>query len=220
MPATSKAQQAVFGIARSIQKGERPAGSGPSADIAKSVKPKDVEDFASTPTKGLPQRVSNEDIGRIREYVTKVVREIVMKRRMANEDGQGLMKSEAGGKGRAARDPFFKHQLKIARDTLKMSTVGAKIMGGMNHDEARAFLKKHGIPEDARQDYEDYQKRIQKKRKLTEAKFEFEWYEQGRWLTKTITGTEHDANVMLDKIRDRVHTAGEATGNVSYTKVG
>lgn len=152
MPAKSKAQQAAFGIARAIQKGDRPAGSGPSAKIAKTAKPKDVKDFASTPTKGLPQRVKQEDIQRIREYVTKVVREIVMKRRVANEHGQGLMKSEAGGKGRA--------------------------------------------------------------------KFEFEWYEQGRWLTKTITGTEHDANVMLDKIRDRVNAAGEATGNVSYTKVG
>lgn len=145
MPATSKAQQAAFGIARAIQKGERPAGSGPSADIAKSAKPKDVEDFASTPTKGLPQRVSNEHIDRIREYVTKVVREIVMKRRKVTELGQGL---------------------------------------------------------------------------VSEAKYEFEWYQQGRWLTKTITGSEHDANVMLDKITDLVRAAGEATGNVSYTKIG
>ena len=94
MPAVSKAQQAAFGIARGIQKGERPAGSGPSADIAKSAKPKDVEDFASTPTKGLPQRVSKEDVQRIREYVTKVVREIVMKRRKANEQGLGLLQKE------------------------------------------------------------------------------------------------------------------------------
>ena len=37
-----------------------------------------------------------------------------------------------------------KHQLKIAKDTLKMSKAGANVMGGMNHDEARKFLKSIG----------------------------------------------------------------------------
>ena len=36
------------------------------------------------------------------------------------------------------------HQLKIAQSTLKMSDVGAKIMGGMTKDEARKFLKRCG----------------------------------------------------------------------------
>ncbi len=34
------------------------------------------------------------------------------------------------------------HQLKIARRTLEMSDVGARIMGGMTKAEARAFIKK------------------------------------------------------------------------------
>lgn len=33
-----------------------------------------------------------------------------------------------------------KHQLKIARDTLKLSVVGAKVLGGMNHAEAIAVI--------------------------------------------------------------------------------
>lgn len=37
---------------------------------------------------------------------------------------------------------FEHHQLKIARDTLKMSDVGARIMGGMTKDEARAIILK------------------------------------------------------------------------------
>ena len=37
-----------------------------------------------------------------------------------------------------------KHQLKIAKDTLKMSDVGASVMGGMSKDEARKFLKSIG----------------------------------------------------------------------------
>ena len=38
-----------------------------------------------------------------------------------------------------------KHQIKIAKDTLKMSDVGAMIMGGMTKPEAKEILKKHGI---------------------------------------------------------------------------
>ena len=34
------------------------------------------------------------------------------------------------------------HQLKIARDTLKMSDVGARIMGGPTKEEAREIIKK------------------------------------------------------------------------------
>lgn len=37
---------------------------------------------------------------------------------------------------------FDKHQLKIARDTLKMSDVGARIMGGMTKDEAREIINR------------------------------------------------------------------------------
>ena len=33
------------------------------------------------------------------------------------------------------------HQFKIAKSTLKMSDVGAMIMGGMSKDEARRFLR-------------------------------------------------------------------------------
>jgi hypothetical protein len=35
-----------------------------------------------------------------------------------------------------------KHQLRIARDTLKMSDIGARIMGGMTKDEAREIIKR------------------------------------------------------------------------------
>jgi len=39
---------------------------------------------------------------------------------------------------------FDKHQIKIAKDTLKMHDAGAMVMGGMNKDEARRVLKKAG----------------------------------------------------------------------------
>jgi hypothetical protein len=37
---------------------------------------------------------------------------------------------------------FDYHQLKIAKATLKMSDVGARIMGGMTKEEARAVILK------------------------------------------------------------------------------
>jgi hypothetical protein len=37
---------------------------------------------------------------------------------------------------------FDKHQLAIARKTLKYSDAGARIMGGMTKAEARAFIAK------------------------------------------------------------------------------
>jgi len=40
-----------------------------------------------------------------------------------------------------------KHQLKIAKSTLKMSDAGAMIMGGMSKQEARDFLKSIGWSE-------------------------------------------------------------------------
>lgn len=42
-------------------------------------------------------------------------------------------------------DVFDKHQIAIAKKTLKMSDIGAKIMGGMTKSEARQILKKFNI---------------------------------------------------------------------------
>jgi hypothetical protein len=44
---------------------------------------------------------------------------------------------------------FRDHQLKIARDTLKMSDAGALIMGGMTKQDARGILKLHHASESA-----------------------------------------------------------------------
>jgi hypothetical protein len=59
----------------------------------------------------------------------------------------GLMKRK-----RQTRHPLNvpeRHQLKIAKDTLRMSDEGAMIMGGMTKEEAREFLRVHGwLPAD------------------------------------------------------------------------
>ena len=56
MPATSKAQQKFMGMVHAAQKGEKPA-SAKVAKVAKSMKKKDADDFASTKHKGLPNHV-------------------------------------------------------------------------------------------------------------------------------------------------------------------
>lgn len=40
-------------------------------------------------------------------------------------------------------DVFEKHQLAIAKKTLKMTPVMAKIMGGMTYEEAKKIVEKH-----------------------------------------------------------------------------
>ena len=64
-----------------------------------------------------------------------------------DEEAVGAFSMRAAAVKKGQRDPAFKHQLKIARDTLKMNPVMARIMGGMNHEEARAFLKRSGLSE-------------------------------------------------------------------------
>ncbi len=60
--------------------------------------------------------------------------------KMKIENGRAVTKDT-----KDANDPFKINQIKIAKATLKMSDIGAKIMGGMTKEEAREVLKKYGI---------------------------------------------------------------------------
>ena len=57
MPAKSKAQQRFMGMVHAAQKGEKPA-SAKVSKVAKRMKKKDAEDYASTKHKGKPEKVS------------------------------------------------------------------------------------------------------------------------------------------------------------------
>jgi hypothetical protein len=58
-PARSRNQAIAMNIAKAVQQGQTTAKPGsPSAQIAGSMAPSDVADFASTPQAGLPQRVA------------------------------------------------------------------------------------------------------------------------------------------------------------------
>jgi len=67
MPAKSKAQQEMMGMAHAIQKGEMKAKPGTaSAKIASTMNPGDVKDFASTKTKGLPMHTVGSPVKKLR----------------------------------------------------------------------------------------------------------------------------------------------------------
>lgn len=57
MPAKSQAQQRAAGAALAAKRGEMPKGKlkGASRDMLKSMTEKELEDFASTKLKGLPE---------------------------------------------------------------------------------------------------------------------------------------------------------------------
>jgi hypothetical protein len=72
MPAQSKAQQRFFGVVKAMQKGDKPK-EGEAGKVAKSMKKKDVDDFASTKHKGKPEKVKREM--KVRSLIKKMVRE-------------------------------------------------------------------------------------------------------------------------------------------------
>jgi hypothetical protein len=57
MPAVSKKQAVAMNIAKAVKQGEATAKPGsPSAQIAGSMKPSDLNEYAGTPQRGLPMR--------------------------------------------------------------------------------------------------------------------------------------------------------------------
>ena len=72
MPSSSKSQQRFFGVVKSMQKGDMPK-KGKAGKAAKSMSKDDVDDFASTKHKGLPNKVKREM--RVKSLIKKMVRE-------------------------------------------------------------------------------------------------------------------------------------------------
>ena len=74
MPASSKAQQKFMGLVYALQKGDvKPSDvSQDVRDAAKSMSKKDAKDFASTKHKGLPKKVKQEILNKLKEYANKM----------------------------------------------------------------------------------------------------------------------------------------------------
>ena len=74
MPAQSKQQQKFMGMVHALKKGEmKPSDASPELKkAAQSMSDKDAKDFASTPHKGLPKKVRQEILNKLKEYANKM----------------------------------------------------------------------------------------------------------------------------------------------------
>jgi hypothetical protein len=72
--AVSKQQQKFMGMAHAMQKGEKIKGASKELKkVAKTMKPKDVEDFAATKHKGLPTKVSKKKEKKLKNHQPPLV---------------------------------------------------------------------------------------------------------------------------------------------------
>ena len=101
MPSQSKSQQRFFGVVKAMQKGDIPK-KGRAGKIAKSMDKDDVDKYAKTKHKGLPNKVKREQ--RVRNLIKKMVREELAK---MNEGTCGY-----GENGKLGDDPAGPHLIK------------------------------------------------------------------------------------------------------------
>ena len=74
MPSKSKAQQKFMGAVYALKKGDiKPSDVTPAVrKVAKDMKKSDAKDFASTKHKGLPKKVKQEILNKLKEYANKM----------------------------------------------------------------------------------------------------------------------------------------------------
>jgi translation elongation factor EF-4 len=73
MPSTSKQQQKFMGMVHALKKGEmKPSDASPEVKkAAQSMSKKDAEDFSSTKHKGLPRKVKQEIVNKLKELIPR-----------------------------------------------------------------------------------------------------------------------------------------------------
>ena len=77
MPAKSKSQQRFFGMVDAYKKGELKNASKKIKDAAKGMSKKEVKKFASTKTKGLPEKVDENKVTVNESQLRSLVKEAV-----------------------------------------------------------------------------------------------------------------------------------------------
>ena len=99
MPAKSKQQQKFMGIVRAIQKGDVPASkfSKDARDAAKDMSKSDVKKYAKTKHKGLPRKVKQELLNRLKkEYAFYHTGTQSKKRDYDDDNNLGKKKKHSG----------------------------------------------------------------------------------------------------------------------------
>ena len=99
MPSVSKQQQKFMGIVRAIQKGDAPASkfSKDARDAAKDMSKSDVKKYAKTKHKGLPRKVKQELLNRLKkEYAFYHTGTFAKKRDHDDDNNLGKKKKYSG----------------------------------------------------------------------------------------------------------------------------
>ena len=175
MPAKSKQQQKFMGIVRAIQKGDAPASkfSKDARDAAKDMSKSDVKKFAKTKHKGLPRKVKQELLNRLKkEYAFYHTGTFARKRKHDDDNNLGRKKKHSGqpdieeGMVKPARGhEFFQLTKDVELDYISgHSGIGLKVPGVMLHNVVSQFKGKKGayiINYFGRHAYVDMKKRQQ-----------------------------------------------------------
>ena len=175
MPAKSKQQQKFMGIVRAIQKGDAPASkfSKDARDAAKDMSKSDVKKFAKTKHKGLPRKVKQELLNRLKkEYAFYHTGTFARKRKYDDDNNLGRKKKHSGqpdieeGMVKPARGhEFFQLTKDVELDYISgHSGIGLKVPGVMLHNVVSQFKGKKGayiINYFGRHAYVDMKKRQQ-----------------------------------------------------------
>ena len=163
MPAVSKAQQRFFGVVKGIQKGDA-KGTGKAKKAAKDMSKKDVDDFAKTKHKGLPNRVKKKE--RVKELIKKMVREIMSE---INEATKRDYKAEYKKYGSSTKAKKYRAELnKYNRqkgtygngDGKDASHKGGKIVGFESQSKNRGRAEKSRLKKEMRESIQDRMKDI------------------------------------------------------------
>ena len=142
MPAQSKQQQKFMGIVRAIQKGDAPASkfSKAARDAAKDMSKSDVKKYAKTKHKGLPRKVKQELLDRLKkEYAFYHTGTFARKRKHDDDNNLGRKKKHSGQpdieESKFARKPEVtpKQLLKIQNDVRKINR------------KIRVYISKHPV---------------------------------------------------------------------------
>ena len=175
MPAKSKQQQKFMGIVRAIQKGDAPASkfSKDARDAAKDMSKSDVKKFAKTKHKGLPRKVKQELLNRLKkEYAFYHTGTFARKRKHDDDNNLGRKKKHSGqpdieeGMVKPARGhEFFQLTKDVELDYISgHSGIGLKVPGVHLHNVVSQFKGKKGayiINYFGRHAYVDMKKRQQ-----------------------------------------------------------
>ena len=142
MPSKSKAQQKFMGMVYSLKKGDiKPSDvSKDVKDAAKSMSKKDAKDYASTKHKGLPNRVKQEILNRLKtEYAFYHTQTRARKRDHDDDNNLGKNKKYSGQpdieENKFAKKPEVtpKQLLKIQNDVRKINR------------KIRVYISKHPV---------------------------------------------------------------------------